>query len=459
VKDHLLSLLKKYDVPAPRYTSYPTVPMWKTEVGPAEYQKSLGSLQPNEKLSLYFHIPFCEKLCHFCGCMQVITSDHSRSAPYLQTLLQEVAQVVSLLSSQSQEVVQLHLGGGTPNFLQPEELEKLISTVRRSFTVSSKAELAIEMHPRTSTVPFCEKLAELGFNRISLGVQDFDPTVQRLINRHQTYEKTVEMILLLRKLGFCSFNFDLIYGLPGQTVQGWKDTLKKVIKLRPNRLAVYSYAHVPWVKPVQRSFKDADLPPPEMKLELFQIAYETFLQKGYRHIGMDHFALQEDELSQALDVGTIHRNFMGYSTQAEAHQIGFGVSAISYVGQNYFQNKKKLPHYEAMIQKKNFATFRGYLLGQEDKIRRDLITQIMCRGKVNFQDFRKKWDIDFEKYFFKNFTLLQSLEESGLIHIHQNGFEAKQVGLLFLRNIATIFDNFLPEVSQKKTQPIFSRTV
>ncbi len=391
--------------------------------------------------------------------MQVITSDHSRSKPYLEILLRELERVVSFIPSHSREVSQVHLGGGTPNFLQPHELEELITSIRKNFHLSDNAELAIEMHPRTSTVPFCEKLSELGFNRISLGVQDFDPKVQTLINRFQTHEMTVEMVLLLRKLGFRSFNFDLIYGLPGQTIDGWRDTLKRVIELRPNRLAVYSYAHVPWIKPVQRSFKDSDLPAPEMKLELFHLAYETFLEHGYRHIGMDHFALHEDELSRALDSGTIHRNFMGYSTRADAHQIGFGVSSISYVGGNYFQNKKELPSYESAIQKNELATFRGFLLSQDDAIRRELITQIMCRGKVDLEIFQKNWKLDFKNYFAKELPELESLLMDGLLNINENSFGATETGFLFLRNIAAVFDQYLNEIQNKAQTPTFSKTV
>ncbi|HCU23809.1 MAG TPA: oxygen-independent coproporphyrinogen III oxidase, partial [Deltaproteobacteria bacterium] len=399
MQDRLLHLLHKYNVPGPRYTSYPTVPAWTETVRASDYQNSLRGLRAGETLSLYFHLPFCERLCHFCGCMRVITSDHSRSRPYVDVLLEEVRHTLRDLPDETREVTQVHFGGGTPNFLQPEEMSEIVSKIQKEFHLRPGAELAIEMHPRTSTAAFCENLAKLGFNRISLGVQDFDPRVQELINRFQTYEMTVEMLALLRQLGFRSFNFDLIYGLPGQTFSGWEKTLNQVIELKPDRLAVYSYAHVPWKSPVQRSFKDEDLPPPAMKLELFQRAYETFTAQGYRPIGMDHFAREDDELSRALERGGLHRNFMGYSTQADAHQIGFGVSAISYVGGNYFQNWKELPDYEAAVRRGDLATYRGFLLSHDDAIRRDLITQLMCRGRVAFADFEKKWNLDFHDYF------------------------------------------------------------
>ena len=452
-------LLKKYNVPGPRYTSYPTVPAWTTEVSASDYRENLAKLKDNEPLSLYFHLPFCEKLCHFCGCMQVITSDHSRSRTYTDILLQEIDRVASSISASSKQVVQLHFGGGTPNFLQPGEMREIMQAIRRNFSIAAHAEIAIEMHPRTSTQAFCEVLAELGFNRISLGVQDFDPKVQTLINRHQTYEMTEAMLSSLRALGFRSFNFDLIYGLPGQSLATWQKTLQQVVALRPDRLAVYSYAHVPWVRPVQRSFRDEDLPTPELKLKLFEAAYETFLQKSYRAIGMDHFALEIDELSQALQTGSIHRNFMGYSTQADAHQLGFGVSAISYVGGHYFQNLKELPHYEKAIRGGDLATFRGFLLSHDDALRRDLITQIMCLGWVDTAEFAKKWSIDFKQYFAAELPKLSILEQDGLIVWKDSLLQATERGNLLLRIIAMTFDAYLGKIQSEAKNPTFSKTV
>lgn len=452
-------LLKKYNVPGPRYTSYPTVPAWSETVGTEEYRKGLSSLGAEEPLSLYFHLPFCERLCHFCGCMQVITKDHSRSRPYVGQLIQEMKQVRNLLPSQGSPVTQVHFGGGTPNFLQPEELTDLVSAIRKSFQWKADAELAIEMHPRTSTPAFCDTLKELEFNRISLGIQDFDPRVQQLIHRDQTYQQTREMVEYLRQLGFKHFNFDLIYGLPGQNLAGWRDTLKKVIDLHPNRLAIYSYAHVPWVRPVQRSFKDSDLPDPELKLKLFEMAYKTLVDHEYRPIGMDHFALADDELTRALDKGTLHRNFMGYSTRADAHQIGFGVSAISYVGGNYFQNAKKLQDYETAIDGDRLATFRGFLLSKDDALRRDLITQIMCRERVDIPILESRWGINFEEYFRSDIIHLKGLMADQLVHINKKELAAQGLGHLFLRNIAMAFDPYLEEIRRRADNPTFSKTV
>ncbi len=454
-----LNLLKKYNVPGPRYTSYPTVPVWRTSVGRGEYAQNLSGLKKSEPLSLYFHIPFCEQLCHFCGCMQVITTDHHRSRKYVDILLEELDQVSELLPKESRKVCQVHFGGGTPNFLQPEELTEIVTGVRRHFVVDADAEWAIEMHPRTSTSAFCENLKGLGFNRISLGVQDFDPKVQALIHRHQSYEMTEAMVKLLRKLGFDSFNFDLIYGLPGQAMKSWEDTLQKVLELKPDRLAVYSYAHVPWVRPVQRSFKDEDLPEAPLKLELFIKAYSTLLEKGYRSIGMDHFARANDELSRALDTGTIHRNFMGYSTRADAHQIGFGVSAISYVGGNYFQNLKELPAYESSIGRGELATFRGYFLERDDAIRRDLISRIMCQGRVEFKGFEKNWNLKFPDYFAEDLERLSPLAQDGLVKLNGASLQVTKEGNLFLRNIAMVFDRYLEKIRGEAKNPTFSKTI
>ncbi len=456
----LFNLLKKYDVAGPRYTSYPTVPAWVESVTEQDYRDHLKLLRHGEHLSLYFHIPFCEALCHYCGCMKVITKDHSRSREYVDVLLSELDRVAELIPEDARDVSQLHFGGGTPNYLQPSELEEIMSCVRKHFRLLPEAEVAIEMHPKTSTQAFCEMLATLNFNRISLGVQDLDPKVQKLINRHQTYEMTEQMVRLLRRLGFTAFNFDLIYGLPGQSAEGWQKTLEQVLYLKPNRLAVYSYAHVPWLKSYQRSFEDKDLPGPERKIQLFQQAYEFFTKNGYRLIGMDHFALADDALSRALDNGTIHRNFMGYSTQADAHQIGFGVSSISFVGGSYFQNQKELPpYYETVRDKKALATFRGFLPETDDRIRRDTILRIMCLGKIVIPEWEEEWGVDFHNYFRDELPALQPFIADGLLE--QSGSELKVIGIgfLFLRNMAMVFDRYLRGIREAATTPVFSRTV
>lgn len=465
LKKDLYNLLTKYDVAGPRYTSYPTVPAWTTDVGEREYIESLGGIhqtragQAPPLLSLYFHLPFCETLCHFCGCLTVITKDHARSREYVDLLQIELDRVAALIPPEAREVVQLHFGGGSPNFLKPEELKEIVTAVKVKFHLLPDAEVAIEMHPRTSTPEFCEMVGGLGFNRISLGVQDLDPKVQKLINRNQTFEMTEAMVTHLRKIGLNAFNFDLVYGLPGQSMRGWEKTLSQVLSLRPNRLAVYSYAHVPWLKPTQRSFQDSDLPPPEMKIRLFEKAYET-LQNGYRLIGIDHFALADDELCRALEEGTIHRNFMGYSTRGGAHQIGFGLSAISYVNGNYFQNRKELPPYDASIRKETgLATFRGCLLTADDAIRRDLIMGLMCRGLVKIGEFEKQWQIRFRDYFREDLSGLEPFLSDRLLRFDDDEIRVLGDGFLFLRNIAMAFDHTLTSIREKATNPVFSRTV
>lgn len=459
LENKIEELLVKYNVAGPRYTSYPTVPAWTEEVGPQDYHQSLLTLKADETLSLYFHLPFCENLCHFCGCMQVITKDHSRSLSYVQTLLKEIDDIVGSIKVEKMKVSQIHFGGGTPNFLQPQELTMIMDKINQEFEILSDAEIAIEMHPRTSTTEFCQNLKTLGFNRISLGVQDFDDHVQKLINRHQTYDMTRDMVEELRDLGFDSFNFDLVYGLPGQTMEGWENTIEKVIGLKPNRLAVYSYAHVPWVRPVQRTFKDEDIPVPEMKVKFFSTAYEQFLSHGYQLIGMDHFALEDDDLSKSLNDGTIHRNFMGYSTKADAHQIGFGVSSISYVGGNYFQNLKRIQDYLKTIESGDKASFRGIILDKRDHIKRDLITQIMCNGFVNWLDFNKKWNMNYQESFSHEINQLNGMVEDGLLELNEKELKVKGMGFLFLRNVAMVFDDYLSGIKSQAKNPTFSKTV
>ncbi|MBX7149649.1 oxygen-independent coproporphyrinogen III oxidase [bacterium] len=458
-QDKILHFLGKYDKPGPRYTSYPTVPAWIDSVGPSDYQQSLQSLKQGDVLSLYFHLPFCENLCHFCGCMQVITKDHSRSRAYIDTLKSEIKHVVKILKSKTHTVGQIHFGGGTPNFVQPDELEEVMTLIRSSFNILPDAEIAIEMHPRTSTEAFCHQLADLQFNRISLGVQDLDPKVQKLINRHQTFEMTRDMVALLRSLGFKSFNMDLVYGLPGQSMEGWEKTIAQVLEMNPDRLAVYSYAHVPWMRPVQRTFKDEDLPTPEMKLKLFEKAYRSFLDNGFDLIGMDHFAKKDDELAIALKNKTIHRNFMGYSTRADSHQIGFGVSSISFVNGNFFQNDKVLKSYDEKVKMGLLTSIRGFLLSRDDHLHRDFITHVMCHGYINFEDFDKEWGIDSKKYFAEGLKKLDSFVKDGLLVLDDHHLEVQGAGFLFLRNIAMNFDPYLEDIQAGKKNPTFSRTV
>jgi oxygen-independent coproporphyrinogen-3 oxidase len=454
-----LELLKKYDVAAPRYTSYPTVPAWREEVTADDFRASLKEVAVAAPLSLYFHLPFCEKLCHFCGCMQVITQDRSRSQSYVDHLRREIGLVARELGNARRPVSQIHLGGGTPNFIQPDELSALMAAVWSRFHVLPDAEIAVEMHPRTATPAFCERLKTEGFNRISLGVQDFDDEVQRLINRFQTFAQTRDVVALLRALGFTHFNFDLIYGLPGQRLDGFRRTLNLTLSLHPDRLAIYSYAHVPWVRKVQRTFKDADLPTPELKLTLAETAKDFFVGHGYAAIGMDHYARAEDDLTRAFAEGSIHRNFMGYSTRADAHQIGFGVSAISLVNGNYFQNSKDLGDYQDGIDVGRLTTIRGFLSSADDALRRALITRLMCHGGVDLTGVGRDFGITPADYFREDFTRLAGMIADGLVELTADRLTVTPPGRFALRNVAMCFDRYLDGIRTGATTPVFSRTV
>jgi oxygen-independent coproporphyrinogen III oxidase len=456
---NILNLLEKYNVPGPRYTSYPTVPIWTESVQSSDYKQSLNAVKGDEPLSLYFHLPFCERLCHFCGCMQVITKDHSRSKPYIDILLSEMDAVFAELKNSNRTISQIHLGGGTPNFIQPDELSQIMQKIRDHCHVLPDAEIAVEMHPRTSTEAFSDRLKKEGFNRISLGVQDFDEDVQKLIHRFQTYDNTKSMVEYLRGLGFQHFNFDIVYGLPGQSLEKFPDTLEKTLTLKPNRLAVYSYAHVPWIRPVQRAFKDSDIPSAHTKLELFEMALNFFTKHDYHLIGMDHFADKQDELYTALQNKSIHRNFMGYTTRADAHQIGFGVSSISYVNGNYFQNFKKLPEYEQSIKSESLATYRGFILNQDDKIRRDLITELMCQQEIKIPEFEEAHSIQFSQLFANELELLKGFVDDSLLQISPDKIQVTGNGHLVLRNMAMCFDEHLDAIKKNATNPVFSKTV
>lgn len=454
-----LELLQKYDVPGPRYTSYPTVPAWREDVGAESHAKSLEKVTGDEPLSLYFHLPFCENLCHFCGCFKVITKDHSRSRPYINTLIHEIKLVAGLLKNSNKKVSQIHLGGGTPNFIAPDELKDLMQTVRDQFHILSDAEIAVEMHPRTSTKAFCDELKNQGFNRISLGVQSFDNKVQTLINRHQTFEQTQEMLEYLRSLGFASFNFDLIYGLPGDQPETFQNTLDLALSLKPDRFAVYSYAHVPWKSKVQRSFEDQDLPSAELKIKMFAQALQTMQQKDFVQVGMDHFATKTDELYVALQNKTLHRNFMGYSTRADAHQLGFGVSSISFVGGNYYQNMKEISDYTQCVDAGKLCAYRGYELTTEDHVRRDLITEIMCHMQVDTKMFAQKHNINFSSHFKNELEMLNTFVEDELVSLAADRIVIHESGKLVLRNVAMLFDAYLDDVRKKSVNPVFSRTI
>ena len=442
-------LLRRYDRPGPRYTSYPTAPQFGDAFDEAAYrnaaQRSNGDPIPR-RLSLYAHIPFCFSPCFYCGCNRIITRDKSRADAYLARLVREIAMVAPLFD-RDRDVIQLHLGGGTPNFLNSGQLGELLESLGQHFhfSSSSRRDFSIELDPRFIGAHDIESLAGMGFNRASLGVQDFDPAVQQAVNRVQSVEETLAVIDACRKHGFRSVNVDLIYGLPGQNREGFARTLDIVTNARPNRLAIYSYAHLPQMFRAQRQIDEALLPSPEDKLGLLQLAIEKLSEAGYRYIGMDHFALPEDDLSQAQQHGGLHRNFMGYTTHADSDLIGLGVSAISHIGDTYSQNPRDLPTWEAAIDAGRLPVWRGMQLDLDDIVRADAIQQLMCQGAIDIAAMEHRHDIEFDTYFRVALDRLGLLTVDGLVEISGTQIRATSRGRLLLRIIASCFDRYLQQ--------------
>ncbi|MDP6124369.1 MAG: oxygen-independent coproporphyrinogen III oxidase [Candidatus Latescibacteria bacterium] len=457
------ALLKRYDRPGPRYTSYPTANEFTTDFGIQDYYNRLDDAdsQSSEPLSVYLHLPFCEARCSFCACNVIITKKREVAAKYLDYLEREIAMIAQRLSHR-REVVQYHWGGGTPTYLTPDEIRKIRSVVTRHFDIAPDAEVAIEVDPRVTSTEHIDTLKELGWNRLSMGVQDFTPGVQALINRNQTEEQTRRLYDYCRKVGFKSINLDLIYGLPGQSPDTFAENLKAVLEMRPERLAVYSYAHVPWIKAHQDKYIDTDLlPSPDTKLELLCQTMDLFTSSGYRQIGMDHFAVPDDELSTALDGGTLHRNFMGYTTKAAPDFVGFGISSIGDVAGGYAQNTKKLSEYYESLDAGSPPLERGYRLADDDKIRRHVIQRLMCRFQVDAKETSDLFRIDFSDYFaveLGELTAGGGFVDDGMVEVTPKGIDVKPLGQMFVRNVAMTFDAYLRS-KQKSDKPVFSRTV
>ena len=453
----IAELLARYDKPGPRYTSYPTAVEFTEEVGADVYERKLEEAsRSDEPLSLYLHLPFCSHRCAFCGCHVVITTKHDVATDYLSVLHREIDLVADRLGDRL-SVRQYHWGGGTPTFLTVEEMEALHRKVTSRFRIEPDAEVAIEVDPRVTSDEQLELLQRLGFNRISMGVQDFTPEVQDAITRWQTEEQTIELVEKCRKLGFESLNLDLIYGLPRQSPDTFITNLEKVIALRPGRVAVYSYAHVPWMKANQRKTVEDLLPSPEVKLRLFAEARARFTAAGYDPIGMDHFALPEDELAVAASQGTLHRNFMGYTTRPAPDMIGLGISAIGDVGGAYFQNEKPIPAYRRKVEAGTLPVHRGVELTRDDLIRREVILSIMCNWRVDKASIAKRWDLDFDRDFATELELLAPEVERGFVEVDENEIRVVDAGRIFVRNIAMAFDERLRRMDREG--PVFSRTV
>jgi oxygen-independent coproporphyrinogen III oxidase len=453
-----LELLRRYNVPGPRYTSYPTAPVWKEAWGGAEYDRVLRESSASAApppLSLYLHLPFCEKLCYFCGCTVVITgSQHTPEETYLAALEKEI-DFVADRAAEGRRVVQFHLGGGTPTYFTPEHLTRLGRKIRERFAFAQDAEIGVEVDPRVTTREHLLALARLGFNRLSMGVQDFEPRVQTAINRVQPYAETLQLVQTARSLGFPSINMDLIFGLPFQTPESFSATIDQVLQIQPDRLAVYSYANVPWMKKHQKLL-EPHLPSESAKFQIFRTALDRFTEAGFEYIGMDHFAKPTDELARARRERTLHRNFQGYTTKAGTDLIGLGMSAIGSVGDCYVQNRRGLGEYHEAIEAQGCATFRGFRLSADDRLRRAVIGNLLCHGVVVKAEIEKAFGIRFDEYFADALERLRPCAEDGLIELARDGLHATAVGRVFLRNLAMPFDAYLSEVPEK---PVFSRTL
>ncbi|CAK9886894.1 MAG: Oxygen-independent coproporphyrinogen III oxidase [Candidatus Erwinia impunctatus] len=446
-----LNLIQKYNISGPRYTSYPTA----LEFSPA-YQESdfLAAVQryPERPLSLYLHIPFCHQLCYFCGCNKIVTRHGHKADLYLDALEKEIIARAPLFAQRT--VTQMHWGGGTPTFLSPAQISRLMRLLRDSFTFSDKAEMSIEIDPREIELSVLDHLYECGFSRLSMGIQDFNPAVQKKINRIQDEAMIFDLVTRGRALGFSSVNLDLIYGLPLQTPDSFASTLEKVVALNPDRLSVFNYAHMPALFAAQRKIKEQDLPDAGEKLAILQQSITALTQQGYQFIGMDHFARPDDELAMAQRAGRLHRNFQGYTTQGDTDLLGFGVSAISMIGDSYAQNQKEIKAYYQQIEWQGNALWRGVSLSTDDCLRRDVIKTIICNFSLKFADFGLKSE-DFLRYFADDMMQLQPLIEDGLVTCDETGLQVTARGRMLVRNICMCFDRYLRQNSGTQ----FSRVI
>lgn len=439
-------LLRRYDVNGPRYTSYPTAVQFTDRFGVPEYRAAAKKSNDDpipRPLSLYAHVPFCTSPCFYCACTRIITRDTMKAALYLERLYREI-ELQAELFDRDRVVEQLHFGGGTPTFLSMEQMAALMRCLDSHFNLQDDdtREFSIEIDPRTVHAEKIEQLAALGFNRISLGVQDFDRKVQEAVNRVQSVEDTLAVMDAARRVGIDSINLDLIYGLPQQSLDGFGRTLDIVIGAKPERLAVYSYAHLPHVFKAQRRIDDATLPDAETKLGLLALAIEKLTAAGYIYIGMDHFALPDDELVVAQRNGDLQRNFQGYSTRAECDMVGLGMSSIGKVSDSYSQNAKDINGYYAALDAGHLPIMRGVTMTADDRLRREIIQTIMCQGEVDFTDVESRWGIEFRRYFANALARLGMLEKDGLVALHEGGFLVTPAGRLLLRVVAMSFDAY-----------------
>ncbi|MCB9771770.1 MAG: oxygen-independent coproporphyrinogen III oxidase [Candidatus Omnitrophica bacterium] len=447
----------KFDRPGPRYTSYPTAPEWSKQINAQTYQEKLKQFgKTNKTLSLYVHIPFCESLCYFCGCtMNVRKNENRYGDEYIDHLETEIDLIAHHIKRKP-IVRQLHWGGGTPSFFSEEQMTRLFKKIAKNFTIDTTGEIAIEVDPRRVTKHKVETLRKLGFNRISIGLQDFDEIVQKHVNRIQPFSMVREFNNWCREVKFASINFDLIYGMPYQTQKSFAATVKDVISLHPDRIALYSFAYVPWLKKHQNKLHENKLPSTDEKLEIFLDSRDAFLQNGYDAIAMDHFALKDDELSKAFQQGTLHRNFMGYTVKPADEYIGLGNSAIGYLEKAFFQNYKTIPEYYRFLKQNEFPVERGKELSKDDDMRQWVIKSLLCQFVIDKKNFTKHFSEDFDKYFHHEQNHIQKCNTDDLIQVHDDKIIVTDLGKIFIRNICMGFDWYL---RQQNSHQKFSKTV
>jgi oxygen-independent coproporphyrinogen-3 oxidase len=447
----------KYSRPGPRYTSYPTAPEFHESFSEEDYIKYIKNLDKDRDLSLYIHIPFCRSACYFCGCNVIYTSKEDKKVRYLEYLKKEVALLAKYLDT-SKRVEQIHLGGGTPTFLSPSQLEEVLQLIKDNFSnISDTAEISCEIDPRFFTGEHMDVLKAYGTNRLSFGVQDFDPKVQEEIHRIQPYEMTKNVIDIARNAGINSINIDLIYGLPYQTKQSFANTLDLVKILDPDRLAIFNYAHVPWLMKTMRKFDESTMPPPAVKLEILQYTIEFFTTHGYKTVGMDHFAKPEDELFKAIEKGELHRNFQGYTTKGGTDLIGIGVTSIGNSTSYFAQNYKDIKLYEKALDEGHLPIFKGYELSSDDRLRQSIIMELMSNFKLDIKRVEQNFGIDFQTYFINELIELKDFQEAGLVEIDNEYIHVNETGSMLIRNIVMPFDAYLKKIPENQRR--FSKTV
>jgi oxygen-independent coproporphyrinogen-3 oxidase len=448
-----LALIQKYNYSGPRYTSYPTALEFNENFGESDFLQAVAKY-PDRPLSLYVHIPFCHKLCYFCGCNKIVTRQQHKADQYLDALEQEIRHRAPRFAGR--HISQLHWGGGTPTYLNKAQISRLMGLLRSHFQFNADAEISIEVDPREIELDVLDHLRAEGFNRLSMGVQDFNKEVQRLVNREQDETFIFALLNHAREIGFTSTNIDLIYGLPKQTPESFAFTLSRVAELNPDRLSVFNYAHLPTLFAAQRKIKDVDLPSAQQKLDILQETIASLTRAGYQFIGMDHFARPDDELAVAQRNGVLHRNFQGYTTQGDTDLLGMGVSAISMIGDCYAQNQKELKHYYQQVDETGNALWRGIALTEDDCIRRDVIKALICNFRLDFSAVEQQWDVDFQDYFAEDLKLLAPLAKDGLVDVDAHGIQVTPKGRLLIRNICMCFDAYL---RQKARLQQFSRVI